>query len=216
MSHRVTTWYPYCNTCPSLSQFLSSLLVFIPHLLHNLWPSQQAVHIGTSNFYENKMLPKPPAGWSFPKAPCGCRSACLWASLHSGRLSVLEGISGCCVTQEENRYCRRKVVRPRCHFICRFNSPQNNFSKISSSERETLVRNSYCSPSQVVAELNRGISHLNVSASQTLHFASGKNPVVSKGSFLKVKVLTLAKETLPQASFGLWAQGSQWNTFLQL
>lgn len=44
--------------------------------------------------------------------------------------SVLEGISGCCVTQEENRYCRRKVVRPRCHFICRFNAHRITFLKL--------------------------------------------------------------------------------------
>lgn len=96
-----------------------------------------------------------------------------------------------------------KGARPCCPFICRFNSSQNNLSKTSRSERETLLSNCYCSTSQVVTELNRGISHLNVSTSHTLYFAPGKNPLVSKGSFLKVKVLTLAKQALPQASFGL-------------
>lgn len=90
-----------------------------------------------------------------------------------------------------------------CHFICTFNSSQNKLSKISSSERESLSSNCYCNISQVVTELNRGVSDLNFSTSHTSYFAPGKNPVVSKGSFLKVKVLTLAKEALPQASCGL-------------
>lgn len=120
---------------------------------------------------------------------------------------MIEGISGCCATQEENRYDGRKMVRPRCHFICRFNRSQDNLSKISNSERETLVSNSYYSTSQVATELNRGILHapiaLNVSALHTSYFAPGKNPVVSMGSFLKVKALTLTNKTLPQASSGL-------------
>lgn len=116
---------------------------------------------------------------------------------------MLGGISGCCATEEENRYYGWKVARPCCHFICRFNSSQNTLSKISSSERDSHGSNCYCRTFQVATELNGGISHLNVSTSHPLYFAPGKNPVVSKGNFLKVKAQTLAKEALPQAAFGL-------------
>lgn len=42
---------------------------------------------------------------------------------------LLAGISGCCATDEENRYYGWKVARPCCHFICRFNSSQDNVSR---------------------------------------------------------------------------------------
>ena len=162
-----------------------------------------------------KKLPKTPVGWTFTMVSCRRRPACLWASLHAGRLSVLAGNSGCCATEEENGYYGWKVARPCCHFICRFNNSQNNLAKISSSERDTQISNCYCRTSQVATELNGSTSHLNVSTSHPLYFATGKNLMVSNRSFLKVKeVQTSAMEALPQATFGLWAQRSQWNIFL--
>lgn len=49
---------PFLISVPSFSVGV----YVIPHLLHNLWPSQQAVHIRLSNFLrkQNKKLPKKP------------------------------------------------------------------------------------------------------------------------------------------------------------
>lgn len=217
-SERCPTGWPHDIPIATLAlPYLSSFLVCW-HLFHTCYTTcglhSRLCILELQFFYENKMQPKPPS-WLELSQGSMCRSACLWAPLHSGCLSVLEDTCGSCATQEENRHYGWKVAR-WLHFICTFNSSQNNLSKISSSERESFSSNCYCNISQVVTELNRGISDLNFSPSHTSYFAPGKNPVVSKGSFPKVKVLTLAKEALPQASRGLWAQGSQWNIFLQL
>lgn len=102
----------------------------------------------------------------------------------------------------------KKVVRAVWHSTYRFSHSWNKLSEISSRETDTCF-NCHCTVFHGGREMNPWTSKVHIPT------VPSKNPIVSKGNFLKVKELqTLAHEALPQAGPGLWAQGSQWNIFL--
>lgn len=150
--------------------------------------------------------PKEQADWSCAKALHECRRA----SLDTGSIAMFAGTSACWVTGQEGGHCGWKVARAVWHSTYGFSHSRNKLSEISSWETDSCL-NCHCRAFHGATEMNLWTSKVHNPK------VPSKNPIVSKGNFLKVKELqTLAHKALLQAVPGLWEQGSRWNIFLAI
>lgn len=140
---------------------------------------------------------KKKVGWSFTKVLCGCGPACLWTSLCTPGAWLCLQASLDAVPQKR----KMSTTGRRWQDLA-----------VTSSTVLAHVRNCYCRSSQGTTELNGGVLHLNVSTSHPL----AKLPSSPRGVSSRLKKHRLWEEALPQAVFGLWAQGSQQNIFLAI